>query len=530
MPFVVLDKGIARHGDKVYFKEKAGWICDKWNGSTLLGNRRWKDWTQDLTEVKGTRSIGLALLDSKIWEEDIIEIDVRGKKLKAVIMPYHLRSEAPPFSYPIIFEKKKAHDKEKDIPVPDNDKDTIFSSVELLLEKTYNNSIWRQTECINLIPSEQTPSKMVRMLSVMDPAGRYAEHKKVKAFYESEVFYYQGTGFIAEIEQLLKRELSAYLGCREVEPRPVSGQMANSIVFSALVEYLNRAYKKGEPQRLGYILNHHIIKGGHLSAQPMGALKDFVAIDTKTDRPAVIDFPVLKEDPYRIDLVACSKIIEEYRPGLIIFGKSAMLYREPLSEIRSIISGLDIDSLILYDMAHVLGLAGPYFQRPFSEGADIVTGSTHKTFFGTQRGLVASDYKRPEPEYELWEAIERRAFPGSVSNHHLGTLLGLLMAAYEMNYFKDSYQQKVISNAKSFARALSELGIDVAGDPAVSFTETHQVIINVGYSRGPEIAKLLEENNIIVNYQASPSDEGFTASGSIRMGVGEMTRFGMEAR
>ena len=46
---------------------------------------------------------------------------------------------------------------------------------------------------------------------------------------------------------------------------------------------------------------------------------------------------------------------------------------------------------------------------------------------------------------ELWEAIERRAFPGSVSNHHLGTLLGLLMAAYEMNHFRDEYQQAVIA-------------------------------------------------------------------------------------
>ena len=51
--------------------------------------------------------------------------------------------------------------------------------------------------------------------------------------------------------------------------------------------------------------------------------------------------------------------------------------------------------------------------------------------------------------------------------------------------------------------------------------------MNVGYSKGPQIAGLLEDNNVIVNYQASPSEEGFTASGSIRMGVAEMTRFGM---
>ncbi|MBM3713208.1 MAG: glycine cleavage system protein T, partial [Actinobacteria bacterium] len=57
-----------------------------------------------------------------------------------------------------------------------------------------------------------------------------------------------------------------------------------------------------------------------------------------------------------------------------------------------------------------------------------------------------------------------------------------------------------------------------------------QVIINFGYSEGPQVAKLLEDNNIIVNYQASPYDEGFTAAGCIRMGVAEMTRFGMEEK
>ena len=42
----------------------------------------------------------------------------------------------------------------------------------------------------------------------------------------------------------------------------------------------------------------------------------------------------------------------------------------------------------------------------------------------------------------------------------------------------------------------------------------------------PDIARRLEENNIIVNYQATPDEEGFTASGALRMGVSEMTRFG----
>jgi len=294
-----------------------------------------------------------------------------------------------------------------------------------------------------------------------------------------------------------------------------------------MVDYINRADRRSEPRRIRRVMNNHIGKGGHLSAQPMGALRDFVARDPQTERPAVVNFPVLDENPYKIDVPAALELIDAFRPELIIFGKSMVLHKEPVAEIRRYLDAAHIDSVVMYDMAHLLGLIGPHFQQPFAEGADLVTASTHKTFFGTQRGIIASRFEEHEERYDLWEAIRRRTFPGSVSNHHLGTMLGLLMAAYEMNCFKDEYQRKVIANAKAFALALRDCGFDVAGDPDISFTETHQVIVNVGYARGPEVARRLEANNIICNYQATPEDEGFTAARGIRLGVSEMTRFGM---
>ncbi len=85
----------------------------------------------------------------------------------------------------------------------------------------------------------------------------------------------------------------------------------------------------------------------------------------------------------------------------------------------------------------------------------------------------------------------------------------------------------LLANAKAFALALKHCGLDVAGDRSVSYTETHQVVINVGYAKAPELSRKLEDSNIIVNYQAGPEEEGFSASGSLRLGVSEMTRFGM---
>ena len=272
------------------------------------------------------RSICLAYLDSGIVDEDKLSIDVRGKAVEAVAVPYHLRSEAPPYARPIV----RGHE----LPAKTAPQAAVSAKVSRLLEKTADNTRWRQRECINLIPSEITTSPMVRLLSVMDPAFRYAEHKEMKAFYETDVFYYQGTDFIAEVEWLLEEEMRRFLGCSEVEMRLVSGQMANATVFSAMLDYINRADRRSEPRRIRRVMNHHIGKGGHLSAQPMGALRDFVARDPHTERPAVVNFPVLPENPYKIDVPATLELIDACRPELIIFGKSMVLHREPVAEVR----------------------------------------------------------------------------------------------------------------------------------------------------------------------------------------------------
>jgi aminomethyltransferase len=461
----VTGRGIAREGAPVYWNgARAGWVTSGtavpyWGveGEGLCSTQ---------TEEHELRSIALAYLDSRALEDDEVEVDVRGKRVAGLVVPYHMRSDAPPCARAIIWDYTPQ--------LGELEGGETGERALRLLARAIDNHVWRQRQCLDLIPSEMTASPMARLLSITDPAFRYAEHRKTEAFYDLEVFYYQGTSFIHEVERLLTQELRAFLGCAEVETRVVSGQMANAAVFSALVDYLNRGDRKAEPRRIAKVVNNHIGKGGHLSAQPMGALRDFVARDPRTEQPAVVDIPVLPENPYKADVPALLDLIELERPELIILGKSMVLHPEPVAEVRRFLDEHGMDAVLMYDMAHVLGLVGPHFQQPFAEGADIVTGSTHKTFFGTQRGIIGGRWQEPEEKWELWEAIERRAFPGSVSNHHLGTLLGLLMASYEMNHFKDEYQRAVLGNAKVFARALKEAGCDVAGDPAVDFTETHR--------------------------------------------------------
>ena len=516
-PITLIDRGVIRAGMEIYKDGRhIGWVTSGTMVPYYISEG--EGLKTVITEETSKRSIGLCYIDSDVFKNSIVEVDVRGKRLKAVITPYHMRVDAPPFARPIIYRP----DEETSNAGTNN----LEAKALNLLKRAQDNHEWRQRQCINLIPSENTPSRAVQMLCASDPSCRYAEHKKIKSFYDKDVFYYQGTGFIDEVEQLLVEQMRQYLECSEVETRVISGQMSNTCVFSALMDWKNRTDRKNEPRRLGYVMNNHIIRGGHLSAQPMGALHDFIATDPVTERKAVINFPVCSDNVYKIDTEETKKLIDQYKPEFIIFGKSMVLHKEPVKEIRRFVDQQGINTTIMYDMAHVMGLVGKYFQKPFEEGAEIVTGSTHKTVFGPQRGVIGVNYHKGELKYGLWKSIENRAFPGSVSNHHLGTQLGLLMAAYEMNTFKDSYQKAIIENAKHFAKALKAEGLNVMGDPAIDYTETHQVIVSVGYGEGPEVANRLEENNIIVNYQATPEEEGFTASGALRMGMSEITRFG----
>jgi glycine/serine hydroxymethyltransferase len=362
------------------------------------------------------------------------------------------------------------------------------------------------------------------MCEISDPAGRYAEHRTMKG---KEIYFYQGTDFIREVEEQAREAIREYFGCKEAEIRTISGQMANEVVFKAMARYLTRK-AKGPMRRMKLVMNNDLTKGGHLSSQPMGALFNYVEADPETGRESVVNFPVASDNPYRIDVGRMVELIREKKPDLIVFGKSMFIYPEPVKEAYETVRELDPRPVIMYDMAHVLGLYGA-FQAPLKEGADLVTGSTHKTFFGPQRGLVVSNFVKGHDLRKLWIEIKGRAFPGSTSNHHLGTLLGLLAATYEMNTFKEDYQTQVRKNARAFAQALTGHGLKVEGDPAEGYTHTHQVILRVReHGFGEDVARKLENNNIVCNYQALPDDESFIESSGIRTGVQEMTRFGMK--
>ena len=354
---------------------------------------------------------------------------------------------------------------------------------------------WRSST-INLIASENVLSQRARNIMGSDFAHRYAEGHPGER-------YYQGTEKIDEIEANLKKHFRSMFNAKNVDVRPISGTVANEAVFS-------RYIRPGD-----IVMVNSTPGGGHISHHRAGSVGKYTQ--------NIINFP-LSEDGYHIDVAKTRFLIQETCPRILIFGKSLFLFPEPLNELVDLCRKKKI--MIIYDAAHVLGLvAGKHFQDPLSEGAQLVTGSTHKTFFGSQRGLILSNLGTKE-----WNLIDKGAFPASSSNHHLDTLVSLALTAYEFRAFGEEYAEQVIVNAKTLAESLASEGFDVQAKE-FGFTESHQVAVNVEqFGGGQEVARNLKDNNIICNMNLLPFEplDNVQNPVGIRLGAQEMTRLGMK--
>ena len=260
-------------------------------------------------------------------------------------------------------------------------------NVEHIEELVRKQNEWRMGT-LNLIASENTMSRRARGVMGSDFCHRYAEGHPGER-------YYQGTEIIDEIETDVKLRLKTLFNCRQVDVRPVSGTVANDAVFS-------RYIKPGD-----IVMVNSTSGGGHISHHRYGSVGKYTS--------NIINFP-LTPDGWHIDADETLKILGRVPVKVMIMGKSLYLFPDPVKELAPYCREHGIK--LIYDGAHVLGLiAGGRFHDPLGEGADVLDASTHKTFFGSQRGAIFSNMADAD-----WRTIDRGAFPGTSSNHHLDTL------------------------------------------------------------------------------------------------------------
>ncbi|HET8844925.1 MAG TPA: serine hydroxymethyltransferase [Ktedonobacteraceae bacterium] len=389
-----------------------------------------------------------------------------------------------------------------------------ISDIEQLLVQAQT---WRQTQTINLIASENTPSEAVRRVQLSDFMGRYAEGHPNQG--EQVNRYYQGTSHIDQIELLAEKEIKALFNARQADVRPISGNAANTAIALGWL-------RGGDT-----VIANSTDAGGHISHGPVGVFGRRIqsrgqSLKMGGEKSVNLHYLPLTPDHYHVDAEKTVELIEQVSPQMIILGKSLFLFPEPVEQIAAACRALNIP--LLYDGAHVLGLiAGGQFQDPLREGATWLTGSTHKTFPGPQRGVILSNLDA-EGEKCYWGAADRGVFPGSSSNHHLYSLPALVVATREMQKFGREYAAQIVRNAQALGRALDELGTAVEARE-FGYTRSHQIAVNVAaWGGGVEVAKRLEANDIIVNYNMLPGDSDPRNPSGLRVGVPEMTRFGMD--
>ena len=350
---------------------------------------------------------------------------------------------------------------------------------------------------LGMIASENIVSPMVQKVITSDLHGRYAEGMPGKR-------YYQGCGGFDDIESLGIDLAQKVFDCRFANIQSTSGTVSNIGALKALA-------KPGDK-----ITAVSTADGGHISHARMGAV-GLRGLDLTT-------YP-WDEGRMEPDVDAACAMIREVEPAIALVGQSVFLFPTPLREMAD--AAHEVGASVMYDGAHVLGLiAGGQFQDPLKEGADVMTGSCHKTFPGPQGGLVLSDSDDPKFHRRLNSGI----FPGVCSSYHLHHVAGKVIALAEFAEYGVAYAEDIVANGKAFGAAMAAAGFDVLAEGR-GYTASHQILTRHGEldsGAGAQAALKLEHAGIVTNMNMLPGDTKAMTPSGLRLGVQELTRVGMD--
>ena len=351
-------------------------------------------------------------------------------------------------------------------------------------------------ESIPLIASENIMSPLAMEMLLSDLGFRYAEglpHHR----------YYQGNFYVDQIEDKIMELANRLFRSKQSDPRPVSGTNANTAVIYGLL-------KPGDK-----IATPDLSGGGHISAAKFGAV-GLRGLE-------IVNYPYDQETMTILPDEAAKMIVRE-KPKVCLLGQSVFLFPTPLKELQDAFQ--EIGCRVWYDAAHVLGLiAGRRFQDPLREGAELITGSTHKTLPGPQHGIILGN-----TDDKVWRSVQRGVFPGTLSNHHLNSMAALGITMAEELEYGEAYADQIISNSKALAAELHESGIKVLGEGR-GFTESHTLVADVrGNGGGKKVAEYLESCGIVLNKNLLPWDDNKQSQdpSGIRIGTQEITRIGFK--
>jgi glycine hydroxymethyltransferase len=351
----------------------------------------------------------------------------------------------------------------------------IESEINFFLRSIKKHEFLRKTEAINLVASENRPSPIINQLRSLDLDSRYTSD------------LYSGTSFIrsliSQVESFAKKLFSAEF----VNVFPISGNITN-LAFSLGLSSPGDKIAMLSNKLGGYPLNldHFNRERVALPFNPSSA---------------------------SINLPEFNNMLSSYNPKIIVLGHSVMTFPLDVNSIASAVH--DQDNYCVYDGSHVLGLiSGKQFQQPLTEGADLLVGSTHKSFPGPQGGIILSNSE------EVFKKVNKLLVPhGSegivlVDNPHPGRIAALGASLIEMLAFGEAYAKQIIANSKYLAKSLDNEGVPVKF-AHLGYSESHQVLLDLPLEICSHQKSRLERANLFSDV-------------ILRFGTSEITRLGMK--
>jgi glycine hydroxymethyltransferase len=353
------------------------------------------------------------------------------------------------------------------------------------------NETRRINEGLELIPSENFPSRSVLQALASVFNNKYAEGYPGKR-------YYAGNEFVDVVENLAIERAKKLFGCEHVNVQPLSGSPANQAVYFALMEYGDKL--------MGMGLAH----GGHLSHghRVNFSGKAYQAVQYGVDPKT-----------HMIDYDEVRKTALKERPKIIVSGATAYPREFDFKAFHEIAE--EAGAISLADIAHIAGLiVGGVHQSPFPF-TDVVTTTTHKTLRGPRGGMIMCKRK-------FAESIDRAVFPGLQGGPHEHVIAAKAVAFGEAlkPEFRD-YAKQIIRNAKALADTLMDEGFRLI----TGGTDNHLILIDMSSKNltGKEAEVALDRAGITVNKNMIPFDprKPFDPSG-IRLGTPAITTRGMK--
>lgn len=346
-----------------------------------------------------------------------------------------------------------------------------------------NHDNWRGN-CLNLVASENVMSDYVKQAFTSDFGHRYFFQNTFST--ETGLSYqYNGTNFIKELYEYTTVLANEVFGSKYVNLDMLSGHLAN---LNVMLSYC----------KMGDTIMCSDTEYGGYPGLAEGKLPAYLGIKSVYIPQTSIGG--------EIDIQELEQSIIQHAPKIVMLSSSITLFPFPVKEVSDICKKYNIP--FCYDASHPLGLiVGGEFQNPFKEGADLIIGSTHKSFPGPQGGIILGKEKQ-------YNNIEESTDFVTVDNIHLHRIAALSYSLHEMKHFGRDYARQVIKNTKALASALNEEGFALKFKNR-DYSESHQLLIDTSQLEYSQLTSKFQNCNIITD-------------NSGRIGTSEITRYGFK--